>query len=122
MQEHKGVFGDHTEFMVLALQVYDAYQESIIGLASKKALGGERFTLVSPTPESRGFSVLPGFASAGELLFFREKDPKPLTPRLASLERTYANLQRADQLAPLTQGPPADMSVPPLGQTAGVGP
>ena len=62
MQEHKGVFGDHTEFMVLALQVYDAYQESIIGFASKKALGGERFTLVSPTLESRGFSVLPGFA------------------------------------------------------------
>ena len=29
---------------------------------------------------------------------------------------------RADQLAPLKQGPPAAESVPPLGQTAGVGP
>jgi hypothetical protein len=31
-----------------------------------------------------------------------------------------ASLRRADQLAPLKQGPPADESVPPLDQTAGV--
>ena len=55
-------------------------------------------------------------------LCVEEKAPKPLTPRLASLERTNASLRRAGQLAPLKQGPPADESIPPLGQTAGVRP
>ena len=62
-----------------------------------------------------------GVPPAGEVLFFREKDPKPLTPRLALLKRRDANFRRADQLAPLEQGPPSDESVPPLGQRAGVG-
>jgi hypothetical protein len=66
--------------------------------------------------------VLPGFAPAGEALLFRQKAPKPLTPRLASLVQMDASLGRADQLAVLKQGPPAYESVPPLGQTAGVGP
>ena len=66
--------------------------------------------------------MLPGFGPAAEALLFRQKDPKPLTPRLASWERTDANLRRAGQLAPLKQDPPMDESVPPLGQTAGVGP
>jgi len=73
--------------------------------------------------------VLPGFAPAGEALLFRQKAPKPLTHRLASFERTDAILRRADQLAEpglslaegLKQGPPAVESVPPLGQTEGVG-
>jgi len=108
--------------MVLALQLYDVYRESILGFASKKALGGKRIALVNPTLVSTWFSVLPGFAPAGEALLFRQKAPKPLTPRLVSLERTDASLRRADQLAPLKQGPPADESVPPLGQTAGVEP
>jgi hypothetical protein len=43
-------------------------------------------------------------------------------PPLASWERTDASLRRADQLAPLKQGPPANESVPPVGQTAGVRP
>ncbi len=43
-----------------------------------------------------------------------------MTPRLVSLKKMDANHRRADQLAPLKQGPPADKSVPPLGQTAGV--
>ncbi|WP_443147675.1 hypothetical protein [Nitrospira sp.] len=64
---------------------------------------------------------MPGFAPAGEPLFFREKWPKPLTPRLALGERTDANLKRAVQLAGLKQGPPAEESVPPLGQPTGVG-
>ncbi len=39
------------------------------------------------------------------------------------MKQTDANLRRADQLALLTQGPPPDgRSVPPWGQTAGVGP
>ena len=93
-----------------------------LGFASKKALGGKRIALVNPTLVSTWFSVLPGFAPAGEALLFRQKAPKPLTPRLVSLERMDASLRRADQLAPLKQGPPADESVPPLGQTAGVRP
>jgi hypothetical protein len=40
---------DLTEFMVLALQRYDVYRESILGLARKKALGGEHIALVNPT-------------------------------------------------------------------------
>jgi hypothetical protein len=39
----------------------------------------------------------------------------------ASFNGTDANLRRAGQLATLKQGPPVDESVPPLGQTAGVG-
>jgi hypothetical protein len=101
--------------MVLALQLYDVYRESILGFTSKKALGGKRIALVNPTLVSTWFSVLPGFAPAGESLLFRQKAPKPVTPRLASLKRTDASLWRADQLAALRQGPPADESVPPLG-------
>jgi hypothetical protein len=106
--------------MVLAVQLYDVYRESILGFASKKALAGEHIALVYPTLVSMGFSVLPGFAPAGEAILFRQKAPKPVTPRLVSLERTDASLRRADQLAALRQGPPADESVPPWGQTAGV--
>jgi hypothetical protein len=40
---------DHSEFMVLALQLYDVYRKSILGFASKKALAGERIAVVSPT-------------------------------------------------------------------------
>ncbi len=58
--------------------------------------------------------VLPGFAPAGEALLFRQKVPKPVTPRLASWEWTDANLRRADQLAGLTQGPPVYEGVPPM--------
>ena len=83
--------------------------------------------------------MLPGFAPAGEVVAWRvpkgatfvveQKDPKPLTPRLASWERTDVNLRRADQLAEsilshvegIKQGPPTEERVPPLGRTAGVG-
>ncbi len=66
--------------------------------------------------------MLPGFAPAGEVLLFRQKDPKPWTPRLASSEGTDANLGKADQLAEpvlsfvvgLKQGPPGNESVLPL--------
>jgi len=40
---------DHSEFMVLALQLDDVYRKSILGFASKKALVGERIALGSPT-------------------------------------------------------------------------
>jgi len=88
----------------------------------EKALADERIALMFPTLVWTGCSVLPGFAPAGEALLFWQKDPKPVTPRLASLALADANLWRADQLAALKQGPPADKSVLPLGQTAGVGP
>ncbi len=52
---------------------------------------------------------------------FRQKGPKPLTPRLASLDRRDTSLWKADQLAWFKQGQPTEKSVPPLGQTAGVG-
>jgi hypothetical protein len=75
--------------------------------------------------------VLPGFGPAAELVAWRvpkgativveEKGPKPLTPHLPLLERTDADLRMEGQLAALKQGPPVDESVPPLGQTAGVG-
>jgi len=86
--------------------------------------------------------VLPGFAPAGEVVAWRvskgatfvvgQKGPitvalfethqATVMPRLASLERTDASLRRADQLAELRQGPPADESVPPWVQTASVRP
>jgi hypothetical protein len=43
---------------------------------------------------------------------------RPVWPHLKSRD---ANLRRADQLAWLKQGPPADKSVPPVGQPTGVG-
>ena len=123
---------DHSEFMVLAIQLDDVYRKSILGFA------GERLARVSPTLVSTCCSVWPGFAPAGEApstwlrtgLLFRQKGPKPLTPRLASWEGRDASLRRAAQLAEpvlsliegLTQGPPADENVPPVGQTAGVEP
>ena len=97
---------DHTEFVVLVLQLYDFYREPILGFASQKVLADERIALVSPTLVSTCFSVLPGFAPAGEALLFRQKAPTTVallethraivTPRLASLERMDASLRRAD--------------------------
>ncbi len=64
---------------------------------------------------------MPGFGLAAKLLLFRQKDPKPLTPRPACLYETDARRERADQLAVLKQGPPDNQSVHPEGRTAGVG-
>ena len=69
--------------MVLVLQPDDVYWESILGVAGKKVLTGERLANVSPTLVST----------------FRQTVPKPLTPRPASWERTDAILRRVDQLA-----------------------
>jgi hypothetical protein len=91
------------------------YRKFILGVAGQHVLAGEGLVLVNPTFVSMCCSVLPGFAPAGEALLLRQKAPKPVTPRLVSLKRKDAGLRRADQLAPLTQGPPADESVPPVG-------
>ena len=77
--------------------------------------------LLYRTPGSPCLSVLPGFAPADEALLFRQKDPKPLTPRLATLDEVNADFRRADQLALLKQGPPFHSSVHLLGQPAGIG-
>ncbi len=49
----------------------------------KNAWWRDRIELVAATLMLTWFSVLPGFAPAGEALLFRQKWPKPLTPRLA---------------------------------------
>jgi hypothetical protein len=73
---------------------------------------------VAPAGEVKEFGVSP---SSDEPLLFRQKWPKPLTPRLALLEGRDANLRRAAQLAGLRQGPLNAKSAPPLGQPAGGG-
>ena len=65
--------------------------------------------------------MLPSFAPAGEVLLFRQKDPKPLTPRPASSDKTNAVHGRAGQLAVLKQGPPVDGSVRLWDRAAGAG-
>jgi len=112
---------DHTEFMVLVLQLYDFYREPILGFASQKVLADERIPLVSPTLVSTCFSVLPGFAPASEALLFRQKDPKPLTPRPASSDKSNAGHGRAGQLAVLKQGPPVNRNVRLWDRAAGAG-
>jgi hypothetical protein len=57
--------------MVLVLPLDDVYRESILGFASQKVLADERIALVSPIIVSTRFSVLPGFAPAGELVAWR---------------------------------------------------
>ncbi len=116
------VFGDHTEFMVLVLQLNDVYREPILGFASQKLLAGERIELVSPMIVSTCFSVLPGFGPAAEPLSFRQKQPKPLTPRSASLHEMNARHGKVSQLAALKQGSPAHESVHSEGRAAGVRP
>ncbi|MEO8326966.1 MAG: hypothetical protein ABI618_14015, partial [Nitrospirota bacterium] len=64
-----------------------------MGFTSKKSLEGARIAPVFSILVSTCFSVLPGFAPAGEASFgraqdrllFRQKVPKPVTPRPASL-------------------------------------
>ena len=88
----------------------------------KNALPVQSFALISPLLLSTGCSVKPGFAPAGEALLFRQKDPKPMTPRPASLHEMDAGHGRASQLAALKQGSPDYESVHSEGRAAGVGP
>ncbi|HBP86803.1 MAG TPA: hypothetical protein DD706_03800 [Nitrospiraceae bacterium] len=67
--------------------------------------------------EGKAFGVSP---PNDEALLFRQKGPKPVTPRPALLEGRDADLRGAAQLAGLTQGPLFSKSVPPGGQPAGV--
>ena len=81
--------------------------------------------------------MLPDFAPAGEAyfgetqdrLFVSAKDPKTIDAPSGLMRGDDVSLWKVDQLAEpvlsfiegLKQGPPADESIPPLGQTAGVG-
>jgi hypothetical protein len=66
---------------------------------------------------------MPGFGPAAGILFFREKDPKPLTPSSASSVWADAGSGRANQLTEpvlslvegLKQGPPTFEERPPIG-------
>ncbi len=49
---------------------------------------------------------MPGFGLAAEVLLFRQKAPKPLTPSSASSDWAAEGNGKAGQLASLTQGPP----------------
>ncbi len=69
-------------------------------------LGIQMLRTVSSTLVSMCFSVLPGFAPAGEALLFWQKDPKPFSPSSAAFNRADADHGGADQLARLRQGPP----------------
>ncbi len=89
-------------------------------LETESRLHKMRMMVGSHSLESYRFSVLPGFGPAAEVLLFRQKDPKPLTPSLAGLHGTNAR-GRASQLATLKQGPQKIKSVRPWGQPAGVG-
>ena len=76
----QGQFSDHTEFRVLTLQLYDVYGKSTLSFARHQALASTRVALVSPTLASQWLSVLPGFATAGEVAPWRV--PKGATFRL----------------------------------------
>jgi hypothetical protein len=58
------------------------HRESILGFPLQQLL--EHGARVEPILVSKGLLVLPGFAPAGEVLLFRQKDPKPLMPYPAS--------------------------------------
>ena len=76
---------------------------------------------ISLTENELNLLEMPGFVPAAEILLFRQKDPKPLTPHSASLEKANAGHGRADQLAGLRQGPPVHENVRLWGRMAGVG-
>jgi hypothetical protein len=48
----------------------------------------------------------PGVGPAAEPLLFRQKWPKPLTPRSAIFQEANTECRKAGQLALLKQGPP----------------
>ncbi|MDT3778673.1 hypothetical protein PJI16_13995 [Nitrospira sp. MA-1] len=63
---------------------------------------------------------MPGFGPAAEVLLFRQKDPKPLTPRPSHLiDRTLNTGERANSLR--THKARQDKERPIRGRAAGVG-
>ncbi|WP_447964223.1 hypothetical protein [Nitrospira sp. Ecomares 2.1] len=66
--------------------------------------GIKSWTILTKSSTNATQLVMPSFVPAAEPLLFRQKWPKPVTPRQASLDGTDANLRGADQLAALKQG------------------
>jgi len=64
---------------------------------------------------------VPGFGPAAEVLLFRQKAPKPLTPHPFLSNWTDAMPRKAGQLARLRQGSPLEGGVQPWKRAAGVG-
>ena len=102
--------------MVIVLQFYDAYQESIFDCSSEIdhvlpiITSTEIFCVAGFRPGRRGFAWR---VPKGATVVVEAKDPKPVTPRPATSDGADASLRRADQLALLKQGPPVVSSVPP---------
>ena len=73
------------------LQRYVVYRESMLSFASQKAWAAYHIAHVSPRIVPQFFSVLPGFASTGEAILFRQNDPRPLTRSPASSDGADEN-------------------------------
>ena len=107
--------------MVLTLQQYYLYRKSNLGVDGEKSPVGECLARLYPAFVATRRSVLPVLGPAAEPLLFRQKEPKPLTPRPAPRNEMDASHRRASQLAALKQGSPGHESVHPEGRAAGVG-
>ena len=68
---------------------------------------------ISLTENDLPVQTMPSLSSAVEALMFRQKDPKPLTPRVALLEKVDTICVWAGQLAVLRQGPLIHVSIHP---------
>ena len=80
------------------------YRESILNFLNiQQLLAGVKFLPRSLATAFKWFSMLPGFAPAGEPLLFRQKWPKPLTPSLATLDGSDAGLKSGPTRCPQTR-------------------
>jgi len=64
---------------------------------------------------------MPGFAPADEVLLFRQKDPKPLTPRPASPDWADAGYGEGEPTRCAHTRPAGSLERPPGGPAAGTG-
>jgi hypothetical protein len=80
------------------------YWESILEFLNvQQLLAGVTCLPRSLTTVPKRFSMLPGFAPAGEQLLFGQKWPKPLTLRLATLDGSDAGLKSGPTRCPQTR-------------------
>ncbi len=88
---------------------------------SQKILVCERIALVSPNHSDIVLFCIAGFRPGRRGPFVLAKGPKTIDAQSGLMgSGGTPSFRRASQLAPLKQGPPAEKSVPPLDQTAGV--
>ena len=69
---------DHTEFMVLALQLYGVYWESILGFASKRVEAGGTHRTCVPNSRVHGLFCVAGFRPGRRGPFVPAKGPKTI--------------------------------------------